>query len=291
MIKLHQGLALKPEGAYRICRGGPTRIVALMGPIGCGKTTLIAEIFQAFLNGTVAGYSFRRSDTLLAFEERCFNSRTASDADLASMPRTSGQVGIEFYHLEVRRDNDQLIRRLLILDLSGELYEGAIHVEEDAAKLGILRDVDQLVQLMDGKKMVSGATRDKVYSDAKALLRRLSEVNSIRSETPLQTVVSKIDQLLPDAGTEESLRAIEAKVRERLASDVRPADFQFRAIAASPAPETTVPTRFGVSELFGSWLADDGDFASSPMKVKTAGARLMHRLGEVWMPERYEHGE
>jgi ABC-type uncharacterized transport system YnjBCD ATPase subunit len=66
MFKLHQGLALNSEGAYSICRGGDTRIVALMGSIGCGKTTLIAGVFQAFLAGPVAGYSFRRSDTLLA---------------------------------------------------------------------------------------------------------------------------------------------------------------------------------------------------------------------------------
>jgi hypothetical protein len=291
MIKLHQGLALKLDGAYLICRSGSTRIVALMGPIGCGKTTLIAAIFQAFLGGPVAGYSFRRSDTLVAFEEKCFNSRTASDADLASTPRTSGLVGAEYYHLEVQNDDDGSIHRLLILDLSGEIYEAAIHLQVDAAKLNVLQDVDVLVHLIDGQKLASGATREKVYSDAKALFRRLTEVQAIRTDTPLQMVVSKMDQLVADDLSELAIADVEARVRARFVREAQRADFQVREIAASPAPETRVPMRFGVPGLFQSWLVTK-EVPDLPLaKIRSNSPRLMHRLGEVWMPERYECSE
>ncbi|AXC13818.1 hypothetical protein ACPOL_4546 [Acidisarcina polymorpha] len=291
MIKLHPGLALKADDVYQICRGGDTKIVALMGTIGCGKTTLIAGIFQAFLEGSVAGYSFRRSDTLVAFEEKCFNSRTSSESSVASMPRTSGQVGAEFYHLEVVRDADRSIHRILLLDLSGEVYEGAMHVEDDAAKLTVLRDVSLLVQLIDGKKLSSGATREKVYSDAKGLLRRLFEVNSITAQTPLQVVVSKVDQLVGDDTSQRALEAVRATVASRFAKESQRPHFEIREIAASPAQETTVPMRFGVNGLLSSWLADEESAMPALPKLKVSGDRLQHRLGEVWMPERFEASE
>lgn len=291
MIKLYQGSALKPDEVYRICRGGSTRIVALMGSIGCGKTTLIAAIFQAFFEGSVAGYSFRRSDTLVAFEEKCFNSRTSSDASVASMPRTSGQVGAEFYHLEVMKDVDHSIHRLLLLDLSGEVYEGAMNLKEDAAKLTLLREVALLVQLLDGKRLASGATREKVYTDANGLLRSLSEVKSITEQTPLQVVVSKVDQLVGNNTSAEALEGVRTAVARHFTKDSKRRRFDIREIAASPARETTVPMRFGVADLFRSWLAETVVDPPVPPKLKVSGERLMYRLGEVWLPERFEDRE
>lgn len=288
MIKLHQGSALKPDEVYQICRGGNTRIVAPMGSIGCGKTTLIAGIFQAFLEGSVAGYSFRRSDTLVAFEEKCFNSRTSSEASVASMPRTSGQVGAEFYHLEVVKDADRSIHRLLLLDLSGEVYEGAMHLKEDAAKLALLREVDLLVQLIDGKRLSSGATREKAYSDAKGLLRSLSEVKSITDQTPLQVVVSKVDQLVGNDVSPEALEGVRSTVAARFTKESQREGFEIREIAASPARDTTVPMRFGVADLLKSWLTEPETDPPVMPRLKVDGERLMHRLGEVWLPERFE---
>jgi hypothetical protein len=291
MIKLHQGSALKLDEVYQICRGGNTRIVALMGSIGCGKTTLIAGVFQAFLEGSVAGYSFRRSDTLVAFEEKCFNSRTSSEASVASMPRTSGQVGAEFYHLEVVKDSDGSIHRLLLLDLSGEVYEGAMHLKEDAAKLTILLEVDLLVQLLDGKRLSSGATREKVYSDAKGLLRSLSEVQSITEQTPLQLVVSKVDQLVGNNVSPDALEGVRTTVAGRFTKESQRQGFEIREIAASPAQDTTVPVRFGVADLFSSWLAEAEVDPPELPRLKVNGERFMHRLGEVWLPERFEERE
>ncbi len=291
MIKLHQGSALKPDEIYRICRSGNTRIVALMGPIGCGKTTLIAGVFQAFLEGRVAGYSFRGSDTLVAFEEKCFNSRTLSEASVASMPRTSGQVGAEFYHLELMKDADGSIHRLLLLDFSGEVYEGAMHLKEDAAKLAILREVDLLIQLLDGKRLSSGATREKVYSDAKGLLRSLSEVKSITELTPLQVVVSKVDQLVGNNVSAGALERVSASVAARFTKESQRRGFEIRQIAASPAQDTTVPVRFGVDNLFGSWLTEVQSVPPVLPKLKVGSKRFMHRLGEAWLPERFEERE
>ena len=291
MVKLHQGKALKPDEVYQICRGGSTRIIALMGSIGCGKTTLIAGIFQAFLEGSVAGYSFRRSDTLVAFEEKCFNSRTSSEAPVASMPRTSGQVGAEFYHLEVVRDSDGSIHRLLLLDLSGEVYEGAMHLKEDASQLTILREADLLVQLLDGKRLSSGATREKVYSDSKGLLRSLSEVKSISEQAPLQIVVSKVDQLVGNDVSAAVLDKVETIVAGRFTKESQGRHFEIKEIATSPAQDTTVPMRFGVADLFSSWLAEvEVDTPILP-KLKVKSEHLMHRLGEVWLPERFEERE
>jgi hypothetical protein len=291
MIKLHQGLALKPDEVYPICRGGNTRIVALMGSIGCGKTTLIAGIFQAFLEGSVAGYSFRRSDTLLAFEEKCFNSRTSSEASVATTPRTSGQAGAEFYHLEVMKDADRSIHRLLLLDLSGEVYEGAMHLKEDAAKLALLREVDLLVQLIDGKRLSSAATREKAYSDAKGLLRSLTEVQSITEHTPLQVVVSKVDQLAGNNVSPAALEGVRSTVAARFSKESQRKGFEIREIAASPAQDTTVPMRFGVAGLFNSWLSEPEIDPPVMSRLKVYGERLMHRLGEVWLPERFEDGD
>lgn len=262
-----------------------------MGLIGCGKTTLIASIFQAFLAGPVAGYSFRRSDTLLAFEEKCFNSRTASGASVASMPRTSGQAGAGFYHLEVMKDADHSIHRLLLLDLSGEVYEGAMHVKEDAAKLALLREVGVLVQLLDGKQVSQGATREKAYSEAKDLLRSLHEVQSITRQTPLQIVVSKVDQLVGNDISPGRLGEIRSTVAARFSKEASWKGFEIREIAASPAQDTTVQVRFGVASLFESWLLEPATDPPVLPRIRENGEHLMHRLGEVWLPERFEERE
>jgi hypothetical protein len=67
--------------------------------------------------------------------------------------------------------------------------------------------------------------------------------------------------------------------------------FEIREIAASPDPETTVPMRFGVADLFGSWLAEAEVDPLVLPRLKVSGERLMHRLGEVWLPERFEARE
>lgn len=133
LINLNPGNALDADGAYAIRRGGNTQVVALLGAIGSGKTTLIAGLLQSFLAGPLAGYSFRRSDTLLAFEERCFESRIASGAPNASTVRTSSLSGQHYYHLEVVKKEGADSKRLLLLDMSGEVYEAALSSNEEAA--------------------------------------------------------------------------------------------------------------------------------------------------------------
>jgi hypothetical protein len=206
------------------------------------------------------------------------------------MPRTSRQVGVEYYHLEVQSDEDKSIHRLLILDMSGEFYESAIHLKDDAAELRILREVDQLVHILDGKKLASGATREKVYADAKTLIRRLSEVESIKPDTPLQMVISKIDQLSPDTA-ERSLADAKSTVNSRFTKEAQRPSFEFREVAASPAPNTTFPMRFGLPELFESWLAEPELESSAFPRIRVQRGRLVHQLGLAWMPERYEASE
>ena len=288
MIKLTPGSALDNDGAYAIRRGGDTQVIALLGAIGSGKTTLIAGLLQAFLSGPVAGYRFKRSDTLPAFEERCYDSRVTSGASAASTVRTSSLSGQHYYHLEVVLTGQSSSKRLLLLDMSGEFYEAALSSNEEAGLLKSLTGVNRVVHLLDGGNLSNPSQREKVYSVTRQLMRRLYETGTLEQSIPLQMVVSKLDQFAK-ASDPESVQAAMRAVEGRFEKDRARRTWEFFGVASSPAVDKSFALRFGLPELFGSWLnePEQVQLPTPPIRVKTGPLSI---LGPAWAPERYVRG-
>src|SRR5690348_2935417 len=128
-----------------------TQIVVPVGPVGCGKTTLLATIYDQFLLGPFAGWLFGGSETLLGFEQRSFLSRVVSGGSAASTERTSISAGEQFLHLRIQ-DEGQTDPPLdvLLADVSGELFREIADRPASAAGIASLQSAHYLAVLLDG---------------------------------------------------------------------------------------------------------------------------------------------
>jgi hypothetical protein len=286
-IKLNRGTTLDGNGAYSVSRSAPTTLVAFAGPVKSGKTTLIASIHQGFQFGSVADYNFKRSLTLVAFEEKCFDSRAASGADQPSTPRTSARVGQEYFHLrlkhgKIRGDEPQI----LFLDMSGEFFERALDSSDETKQLATLKSANFLVVLMDGQLLGSKTTRHKAKSDSVMLVRRCLEEGVLTPACTVQVVITKLDLVLREK-SEAQLTALLNDIAgdyERFA----PLRVQVRTVAASPRPGSPWPLRFGVADLLREWAQKSHEVAFPERTVSVNSARLFDRLAGWWRPEQYQ---
>ena len=125
MVNLPTGKPLTAAEASPILRAaGGAPVIVLAGAAGSGKTTLLASLHDSFQRGPFANYLAAGSQTLVGFEERCFDSRFASGLDAPLTQRTTVEEGQLIYHLRLRDlDLRGPLRNLLLADMSGE-YSG-----------------------------------------------------------------------------------------------------------------------------------------------------------------------
>src|SRR5262245_14552881 len=95
-LRLHRGVPLKITEIPQITRRAYTPIIFLAGDVKSGKTTLLGSILDALLVSPLGGYRFAWSETLMGFEEKCFESRVRSGRTTSDTPRTRPQEGQEF---------------------------------------------------------------------------------------------------------------------------------------------------------------------------------------------------
>src|SRR4051794_25398831 len=119
MVDLPKGKPLTVEQASEVLRDTGAPVVVLAGAVGSGKTTLVASLHDSFQRAPFADYLSAGSQTLIGFEERCFDSRASSDGESPTTVRTTTEEGQLFYHLRLRATHlGQPIRHLLIADMS-----------------------------------------------------------------------------------------------------------------------------------------------------------------------------
>lgn len=100
-------------------------------------------------------------------------------------------------------------------------------------------------------------------------------------------VVSKLDQLAPSSD-KEAVNAALTMVEDRFKRERARGSWEVFGIASSPEVNTSFAVRFGVSELFGSWLSDPVQSEVRNQRVRVAAGGIAS-LGPAWAPERYIH--
>jgi hypothetical protein len=265
MVSLPKGRPLNIAEVSLILRESYTPIVLLAGAAKAGKTTLLASLHDAFQTGPFAGYLAAGSQTLIGFEERCFDSRRASGAAKPSNLRTRPLEGHLYYHMKVR---DEALahptKQLLLLDMSGEYYERATESLSEAKSLGpIIHRADHFVHLVNGARLASPKFRTYTQSHVSMLMRRLFESNLLDSTTRVDILLTKWDLVLSAGGqlVDQTLALAEALFPE--ADRKKVARFRLTPVAARPHYQSSLAAGFGLSTLFQSWVED------VPMKLRT----------------------
>ena len=244
---------LTPSQASGLLRAGDARVIAILGPLESGKTSLIASLYDLFQARPVGKISFSRSRTLHAFERACHDARSASRRDKPHMYRTR-RGGVRFYHLEIGGGPAGEGLSLIMGDRSGEEYqEAADDVSIASAFLEVVR-ADSLTVLVDGDRLLDTGARHNLRSEILLMLQALYDGNALRSGSRLALVLTKLDAVLGSPYPERAVSDFDHLLDHIrvLFGDVLPMIEPFK-IAASPKTNT-LPMGTGVPDLLSFWL-------------------------------------
>ena len=251
-LTLSSGNALTLEEGHQLTGERIANVVVLMGMVKSGKTTVLAEIYERFCRGPFAGHFFAGSKTIMGFERICFLSRAVSQAELEDTDRTKRGIENNLLHLDLVRERTGFRQRLLISDLSGELFEEATESNEIVLGIPYLRRASHVVVFADAEKLGDIGERHYLLNQVLVLLRCCIEETRLRRDCRVTVAVSRHD-LLPCDMDQGFLASMEERIRHRT-RDYFDAPIQFLNLAARPSSEPT--NAYGLEELLVAWLGE-----------------------------------
>jgi hypothetical protein len=254
-IDLDPGAPLHALQASGVLRAFPSRVIGIIGAYDCGKTSLLAGLYDLFQEGPIGGMTFAGSSTLHGFESICHDSRVASKRGVPHSPRTSrGEV--TFYHLDVRRDGDADITSLLLADRSGEEYEEVADAMVNGNSMVELRRADTVTVLVDGRRLCDPKSRHEVINSVAPIVQGLQESGAFERRPQLAIVLTK-----NDAVVESAKAAVAAADFDRLVETIeRRFSARFRAVrkfVTTASPTGMAAKRGdGLRDLLLYWLKE-----------------------------------
>ncbi|MEH2612948.1 TRAFAC clade GTPase domain-containing protein [Bradyrhizobium sp. AZCC 1693] len=215
-IDLDPGAPLHALQASGVLRASRSRVIGIIGAYDCGKTSLMAGLYDLFQEGPIGGVTFAGSSTLHGFEKICHDSRVASKRGTAHSARTSrGEV--TFYHLDVQRDGEADIVSLLLADRSGEEYEEVADDMANGHSMSELRRADTVTVLVDGRRLCDPKSRHDVINSVAPIVQGLQESGAFARRPQLAVVLTKNDALVAsdkaDVATADFDRLVETMER------------------------------------------------------------------------------
>jgi len=243
-VQVFSGDILTIDEATDILRCEPTRVLAIIGPVKSGKTTLGISLYDSFQFGHFDRWKFAGSLTLRAFEERCHPARSACGKTKPDTPRTSRSEGLGFLHLALH-SQDMGLLNLLISDRSGEFYTAVADSLEDCEDLHEVSRADFVLILVDGEKLAS-EERHGIKSDVFIMVESLVQGGALGETHRVGIALTKYDLVLSSAALEQAEKDFDSlleKLNERFSSTL--AEIKAFKIAARPENERVEP-RFGV---------------------------------------------
>ena len=252
-VQLSRADTLMPSQASGLLRTCDARVIAILGPVSSGKTSLISSLYDLFQTGPVSALDFSRSRSLLAFERACHDARSASRRSEPDMSRTP-IVGVRFYHLQICGEGAGDGLSLIIGDRSGEEYAEAAADASSAATFVEVTRADSLTILVDGERLLDTRGRHNLRSEIILMLQALHDGHGLRPGCRLALVLTKLDAVGVSRHGKRAFcnfDSLLADVRRRF-GEVLSAIEPFQ-IAALPKTDT-VSRGTGVPELLLFWL-------------------------------------
>ncbi|QHJ01496.1 hypothetical protein GT347_10895 [Xylophilus rhododendri] len=244
---------LAVEDADGLLRWRDASIVAVLGERNGGKTTLAVEFYERFAKGVYAGFNFAHSLSLLGFEEKTFQSRAVSGAEMPDTPRTSKQDGLKFFHLAVTGETCGR-KDLLISERAGEIYRDVRDNPSLANTITEVRKARTVAFILDGERIADPLRRMEALASVRDLARAFTRAGSISIDCEIQIVTTKWDLLIgPDAAVAKGvLEDFERRFIETYMGKF--GEISVFHVAARD-PTGTVAAGYGMEPLFKSWLA------------------------------------
>lgn len=212
------GEALPESLIQTITYAFPTKLILFIGGIGCGKTTLVSAISEAFQKGPLGGFIFAGSRTQVGFEQRSHLARRGAGR---VKPLTERTKSVEFFHLHLSiRDESATgsIKHLLFTDVSGERFKSACETDEEMQSLTVMNRADRIFYVVDGEALNSLENRFQERADVELFLERAIQNNLLSEENKLTILINKFDALSSDEEEAELESFFTTPIREQFAA-------------------------------------------------------------------------
>jgi len=253
IVALSSGGRLALTEAPSLLRARDSRVIAVLGARGAGKTSLIASLFGLFQDGPVNGFRFVGSRTLIAFEEACHDARAASKRATPHFERTKlGSFGL--YHLTTHSPPQNAATELLLADRAGEEYMEAADSPSLSKSFLEVRHADVLTLLVDGSRLLDLRERHNLRNELELMLQALRDGHALGEGQRLAIALTKLDEVEGSsnkAQAESDFANLVASI-SRLFANAFVSIEPFR-LAASPTSDV-LPRGHGVSALLGFWM-------------------------------------
>lgn len=263
-IALPQGKELNEVAALDLAKSRPVQWIVLAGPSDCGKTTLLLSMYELFHWRNVEGYAFAGSNSLPAFEERCYLSRRDSGNVVPHTQRTPYKgPDPQYLHLRIRSTEGlRPFTDFLCTDVSGEMFEHARDSTTECKEMIFLKRANHFLLFLDSAKGVQQDKRWAMFEDSRALLRSCVDSEMIGANCVVNVVWSRFDYFIAKAAEDRHrLFRIEVEKELRETFNQRIPSLMFSEVAARPLEAPAVGFGYGVPALLKQW-------AATPLEMK-----------------------
>lgn len=260
-------MSLAEADAFLRANGGT--LLALVAPPGTGKTTLSATIYELALRERLIGLGFAGSETITAFEERCFLSRLSSPTDEPETLRTPGSAPVAFLHIALALDDGRRLE-LLLTDRSGEHFDEALNQPERFGQFPEFGRADAVLMLVDAARL--DRAHHAEVNQVRKLVIGLGQAGRLDNRR-LVLVVTKSDKVPADrwAVVEERID----KLREDSARRAPTADISIHYTACRARPGSAEVGE-GIGDLILANVATPGarEFSTTLWNPGSGGTPL-----------------
>jgi predicted GTPase len=251
--------------------------IVIVGDSDCGKTTLIASLFDLFQLGPFGNFIYGGSRTQVGFEIRCHDSRVNSGLEDPYTKKTNTREEFKFLHLFLKHKDfiEGEGSHLLLSDISGEKYKRARDNSSEMKNLNILKRADYILFMIDGEKLKDKITRQLALTHARAFINKALDENKIGAKSQLKIVVSKWDMLY-DQGIDLT-KIMENPFFEEFGKKV--GELAFDKIASRPYSVVHgIDFGYGLDKLLDQWNAMEFPLQQEELIYNQKTKRIFHQF-------------